>query len=71
MLLLALFVRPLRSKQSGSAKSEVAYRKVVVRNVACTVVMLVAYAVGTLAVGLSLVHISSTNQVQTNTRSLE
>ena len=71
VLLLALFVRPLRSKQSGSAKSEAAYRKVVVRNVVCTVVMLVAYAVGTLGVGLSLVHISPTNQVQITNRSLE
>lgn len=64
-MLLALFVRPLLGQKSGSKKSETDYRKVVVRNVACTVVMVVAYAVGTFAVVLALIHISATNQVQT------
>lgn len=64
VLLLALFLRPLLHTTPGRRSPESTYGTVVFRNVTCTIVMLVTYAVGTAAVVFALLHLSSADQVQ-------
>lgn len=57
-LLLAMFVKPLRSLQEGNESSRAIYRKVVFRNIACTIGIGVAYAVTTVVVAVAIFNTS-------------
>eukprot|EP00904_Undaria_pinnatifida_P005533 jgi/Undpi1/2109/HiC_scaffold_12.g05495.m1 len=59
VLLLALFLEPVLHNPAGQTEKN---RNTLVRNVVCTAIMIVAYAVGTVLVVTALMTISSTNQ---------
>lgn len=59
ILLLGLFVKPLLVHVEGAQSGGALYRRVVVRNVICTVGIIASYAISTLIVILALLSESS------------
>ncbi|CAM9711777.1 unnamed protein product, partial [Ectocarpus fasciculatus] len=59
VLLLAMFIKPMLVSQGSTQSGGAVYRRVVVRNIVCTIGIACAYAVTTVAVTLALLSISS------------
>ncbi|CBN78995.1 expressed unknown protein [Ectocarpus siliculosus] len=56
VLLLILFVRPLLVRLEGSQSGEAIYRRVVIKNITCTIAVVTAYAVTTVVVIAALLR---------------
>lgn len=68
VLLLGLFVKPLLAGVQGTQSGGALYRKVVWRNVICTVGIVITYAITTIVVFLALVRESLLNNKVRNER---
>ncbi|CAN0137714.1 unnamed protein product [Ectocarpus sp. 12 AP-2014] len=66
VLLLILFVRPLLVRLEGSQSGEAMYRRVVVKNITCTIAVVTAYAVTSVVVIAALIRQNN----ESNTASL-
>lgn len=65
VLLLAMFVKPMMISHGGTQSGGAIYRRLVARNIACTVAVVLAYAITTAVVVLAVLHASpGSNQVR-------